>query len=275
MTVILQRYNGSEWVTETIGGGGGGSSNHASLTNLSWALAGHTGTALTFAGFDASGEATAYLIADYGKWASAPSGSGVVVTDGSGLLDESAIVSIAEFNYLAAASSNIQTQLDGKPSWKVAVLGGRAVYSDSLGRLLESGVTDTELGYLDGVTSNIQTQLDTKGGKVKTNFIYVKKPSAAGERPVLSVPVDCTITRITHITDTGTVDWNLEERAEATPFASGTNVYAVDEQSSTTHSIDTSFTNASLAAYSTLFYCPSAVASGPNELIIRVTYEED
>lgn len=39
---------------------------------------------------------------------------------------------------------------------------GRALVSDSNGKVGVSAVTSTELGYLDGVTSNIQTQLDNK-----------------------------------------------------------------------------------------------------------------
>ena len=41
----------------TISGGGGGTSNHASLSNLSWIVSGHTGTANRLAGFDGSGNA--------------------------------------------------------------------------------------------------------------------------------------------------------------------------------------------------------------------------
>ena len=40
MAITFQRYNGSEWVTESEGGGGG-ISNHASLTNLAWSNAQH------------------------------------------------------------------------------------------------------------------------------------------------------------------------------------------------------------------------------------------
>lgn len=41
----------------TISGGGGGTSNHASLSNLSWIVSGHTGTGNRLAGFDGSGNA--------------------------------------------------------------------------------------------------------------------------------------------------------------------------------------------------------------------------
>lgn len=56
MTIAFQRWNGTEWVTESEGGGS--TSNHASLTNLDWGLSKHTGTANTTAGFDSSGNPT-------------------------------------------------------------------------------------------------------------------------------------------------------------------------------------------------------------------------
>lgn len=39
---------------------------------------------------------------------------------------------------------------------------GRALVSDSNGKVAVSAVTSTELGYIDGVTSNVQTQLNAK-----------------------------------------------------------------------------------------------------------------
>jgi len=46
MTIAFQRYNGSEWVTETESSTGG-VTNHASLTNLDFELSGHTGNITT------------------------------------------------------------------------------------------------------------------------------------------------------------------------------------------------------------------------------------
>ncbi len=55
MTIAFQRYNGSEWVTETESSSGG-VTNHASLTNLAWELSKHTGTADKYAGWDSNGD---------------------------------------------------------------------------------------------------------------------------------------------------------------------------------------------------------------------------
>jgi len=64
MSLVFQRYNGTEWITESEGDTSG-SSNHASLTNLSWLNSRHTGAALRVAGFDADGNA---VEVDYANW---------------------------------------------------------------------------------------------------------------------------------------------------------------------------------------------------------------
>ncbi len=273
------------------------------------------------------------------------SASGVVVTDGSGNLDMSTLVDLAELNYLNGGTGNIQSQIDDKPDMYTPWLGGRAVFTSLTGggRLHESDVTTAELGYLDGVTSDIQPQLDAKadesitltagtglsgGGDLSTNrtfnldinslteesgfasgdfipfydttagairkvdyddlpsgggstkmqynkIIYIEDPAATDSYPVFAVPTACTITRISHITDTGTVTWNMEERAAATPDVAGTDVYASDEVASAAQSVDTSFSNATLAQYSWLHYACTSVASSPTKLWIAVTFDED
>jgi hypothetical protein len=108
-----------------------------------------------------------------------------------------------------------------------------------------------------------------------TRIIYIEDPTATDSFPIGSFPIACTISRITFITDTGTVDFNLEERAEATPFTAGTDVFSVDDQASTTNSVVTSFANAGMAANSWLWFAASAVASTPGKLIIKIDYQED
>lgn len=77
----------------------------------------------------------------------------------------------AQINYLSGATSNIQTQLNGK---QATITGGAtsivstnlatsvALVSDASGKVAASAVTATELGYLSGVTSAIQTQISAK-----------------------------------------------------------------------------------------------------------------
>jgi hypothetical protein len=76
-----------------------------------------------------------------------------------------------EVNYLAGATSNIQTQIDGK---QATITGAattitssnltidRVLVSNGSGKVAVSSVTASELGYLSGATSSLQTQLDGK-----------------------------------------------------------------------------------------------------------------
>jgi len=113
MTIQFQRWNGSEWVTESTGGGSGAASNHASLTNLDWENSRHTGTANKYAGFDSSGDA-AYLdidLSDYRK-----KQDKVVLVDLNGQGDY----------------TSIQAALDANPTEYITVLVNPGVYTDTI-----------------------------------------------------------------------------------------------------------------------------------------------
>lgn len=58
---------------------------------------------------------------------------------------------------------------------------GRALVSDSSGKVAVSEVTSTELGYLDGVTSNVQTQLN---GKMGDYTIGIHNGTGGNPKPV-------------------------------------------------------------------------------------------
>lgn len=93
------------------------------------------------------------------KWVS----EGMVVKVDSAVTDGSsnpasgdAIVTYLSTNYqpkITGAATTIDTE---------NLTTGRALVSDTNGKVAVSAVTSTELGYLDGVTSNIQTQLNGK-----------------------------------------------------------------------------------------------------------------
>lgn len=96
-----------------------------------------------------------------------------------------------------------------------------------------------------------------------------------GETYSLRFAAAVTITEITHITDVGTVDFNFEIRGDTTPFTTGTKVWTGgDKTANTTHSKETSFDNAAVAAdrYLTLtFASPSSMGTA----VITVEYTVD
>lgn len=80
-------------------------------------------------------------------------------------------VTATELGYLTGASTNLQTQIDGKQATltgaTTSVLSSNmaasiVVVSDATGKLANSLVSTTELGYVSGVTTGIQSQLDGK-----------------------------------------------------------------------------------------------------------------
>ena len=92
-----------------------------------------------------------------------------LVSNGSGKVAVSSLITSTELDYLNGVSSNIQTQLNAKQATITGaastgtssnLTANRAMITDSSGKMSISAVTSTELGYLDGVSSNIQTQLN-------------------------------------------------------------------------------------------------------------------
>lgn len=105
----------------------------------------------------------------------------ILATDASDLAD-SAKNALAEH----VDDTNIHVTLAEKTTWngkqdKITgaattitddnLTAGRALISNSSGKVAVSAVTSTELGYLDGVTSNVQTQLNSKQPTITVNGI--------------------------------------------------------------------------------------------------------
>lgn len=96
-----------------------------------------------------------------------------LVSNASGKVAVSPVTD-TELGYLDGVTSNVQTQLNGKQATvnggassilNSNLSAGRALVSNSSGKVAASAVTATELGYLDGVTSPVQTQMDGKVAK--------------------------------------------------------------------------------------------------------------
>lgn len=108
--------------------------------------------------------------------------------------------------------------------------------------------------------------------KTVEKILYVENPAASDVFPLLKVPDACTLVRVTHQTDTGTVDFNLEKRAEGTPATAGTDVWTTDKQAGSTMTGETSFNSAAIPADNWLIFSASAVASSPTKLWISIEY---
>lgn len=113
-----------------------------------------------------------------------------VVSGADGTLEASTVTS-TELGYLSGATSNIQTQLDGK---QATVTGAattivsndltvsRVLVSNASGKVAASDVSTTVLGYLANVTSDIQGQIDTLTaslGAVATTYQAVAQKDQA------------------------------------------------------------------------------------------------
>lgn len=104
-------------------------------------------------------------------------------------------------------------------------------------------------------------------------IIYIQDIEGTDDFPLGYVPQGCTVTKVVHKTDTGTVTYNIEKRAQLTPDLAGTNIWTVDEVASSTGEVITSFDSASISADQWLNFNASAVASSPTKLWIAVVAE--
>jgi len=125
--------------------------------------------------------------------------------------------------------------------------------------------------WLDTGTTATATVLKQRNKKIA----YIETPAANEAYPIMSVQFNCSITRITYKTDTGTVTFNLEERTETDPETSGTTIYSSDQTAGSTMSATTSFSNSGITADNWLYFSASTVSGSPTKLWLGISYEED
>ena len=145
-------------------------------------------------------------------------------------------------------------------------------------------LTTPTIGDLTNATHNHQNvagggtldsaRLAAKNKTIK-KILYVENPTASDVFPLLKVPDACTLVRVTHQTDTGTVNFNLEKRAEGTPATAGTDVWTTDKQAGSTMTAETIFNSAAIPADNWLVFAASAVATSPTKLWISIEYTID
>jgi hypothetical protein len=142
------------------GGGGGGGTDHASLTNLSWIVSGHTGTAGSLATFDGAGAASLLSGVQEGD---------IVYYDGS------------SWTRLAPGTPGefLQTQgVGASPTWSEAVIGPSGATNDAVARF-----DGTSGSLIDNSLVTIDDLGVLNAPEVSTDLISLtnQAPSAAGQ----------------------------------------------------------------------------------------------
>lgn len=101
--------------------------------------------------------------------------------------------------------------------------------------------------------------------------IYVESPASGDSFPIGFTADAATLTAVRAVTDTGTVDFNIEKRAKLTPDAAGTDVWSADKQATASGLEQTSFDSPAVDSDTWLHFAASAV-SGATKLWISVEY---
>lgn len=114
--------------------------------------------------------------------------------------------------------------------------------------------------------------VDSSDGTHRPPFLEIQNPTSTEEYLIgFTGTKAITITKIWAETDTGTVDFNIEQRVFGSGESSGTNVMSSDLQADDNGATQTSFADATVPAGYWLVYSASAVASSPTN--IKVGYE--
>lgn len=111
--------------------------------------------------------------------------------------------------------------------------------------------------------------------RTRAHILYIESPAATDEIPICHVPDAATMVRVIGVTDVGTVDFNIEKRAQLTPDVAGTNIFTADKQATASGLNQTSFDSGAVAADTWLHYSASAVATAPTKLWITIEYTID
>lgn len=112
--------------------------------------------------------------------------------------------------------------------------------------------------------------------RVRTKTVYIESPAASDVFTFAFVPDAVTLVQVRAVTDTGTVDFNVERRATDTPDVAGTDILSSDLQATAAGANTTTFDNGgAVGAEQWLAFVASAVASSPTKLWVMVEYTVD
>ncbi|MCO6437855.1 MAG: hypothetical protein J5J06_12255 [Phycisphaerae bacterium] len=145
--------------------------------------------------------------------------------------------------------------------------GTVAVYAKSDGHLYARDDSGTERDLSGAVPSALRTV-----GKM----LYIEWPATGDAFPLAFLPADVTFVRVRGVTDTGTVDFQIERRATNTPGSGGTNVLSSALQATSAGASTTSFADGgAVAAGQWLYFVASATSGSPTRLWVALEYTVD
>lgn len=108
-----------------------------------------------------------------------------------------------------------------------------------------------------------------------TRILYVENPSSVDSFPIGYVPDAATLVAVRAVTDTGTVDFNLEQRSKLTPDVAGSDVWSADKQATASGLEQSTFDSPAIAADSWLHFAASAIGGGVTRLWLSLEYSID
>lgn len=193
-------------------------------------------------------------------------------------------------NTLTYIDENLDANLIPLPTdvlTTLTILGNQLTYTDELGAVNVINLPDDILTSLT-LLGNTLTYTDELGFANVINLptyyekvidAYIENPADTDEIHLFQVPDSLSSITINKIRayagpTTATVDFNIEERTETTPDASGVDVFA-SEQTADNDGIDiTSFSNSSLASGTHSVLTVSSTANTPLYLKLQVQFTE-
>ena len=171
---------------------------------------------------------------------------------------------------LARGGSNADMSATGGALFVVKQLSAGAAFTAAA--LLAAEIPNLSA---DKITADVlaDARISTTVKRRQLTFVVRGDDIAVSAIFHIPVPWDCTIKRLEGITDTGTVTYNVEERAAiGTP---GVDVLASDQVADVTGEIATSFSNADIDEGDYLTLTISALASSPTEFEAHLEVEID
>lgn len=129
---------------------------------------------------------------------------------------------------------------------------------------------DATVGVAVWVRLNIAIQFKT----ISFPF-YLEDITASDSFPMFYIPYAATLVAVRAVTDTGTVDFNIEKRSKLTPDVAGTDIWSAEKVAAASGIEVTSFDSGSVSEDEWLTFAASAVDSSPTKIWVTVEYTID